>query len=219
MLHLTLKHCKAIICLSILMFTSVCGSAQYYRHGRLVAPIDPWALNHNIVTMNAIAKQAMFDGIVLRDYANEAICMHRQAMFNRADIARLCAEEIALSATEPIVYDLLSLTNINDRDLRNVGIGLACAHLALCASAIHNAEQANKETAEAQEADTDSSLTDTNNDNQREQRCENKAARALTTLAIIEAAALTVDALFGNYPRAPRHRYHHHYHRHYYPYY
>ena len=214
MLHLTLKHCKAIICLSALMLTSVCSSAQYYRHGRLVA--DPWAFNHSAMIMNDIAKQAMFDGIVLRDFTNEAICMHRDVLFHSADVARVCAEEIALSATEPIVYDLLALSNINDRDLRNVGIGLACAHLALSASAIHNANLARKEAAEAQRADADSSLTD---NNQSEQRYENKAAKALTTLAIMEAAAITLDALFGNYPRAPRHRYHHHYHRHHYPYY
>ena len=217
MLHLTLKYCKAIICLSALLLTSVCGSAQYYRHYHLVPHVAPWAIDYRVMNLNDIARHAVFEGIVLHNCCNEAKCVHQCAASTRADLVKLCAEEMAINATGALAYDLLSLTNINDRDLRNVGIGIACAQLALSASAINKAEQARKEAIVAQEAAPDSTLNV--NDKQIEQRCENRAAKAITTLALIEAAAWTLDAIFGDYPRAPRHRYYHHHRRHYYPYY
>ncbi len=209
MKHLSLKYCKAIACLSVFLLASVCGHAQYYRHYHLM----PYAINHHI--MNDIAREAMFEGIVLRDFSNEAICTHHCAAANRATLAKLCAQEMAIDATGALAYDLLSLTDISDRGLRNAGIALTCAQIALSASAIHQAEQARKEAVEAQQTDTESSLDEEVEDEQLRKK-ENKA---LTTLAIIGAAAWTLDALFGDYPVGYRHRYYHRPHRRYYRYY
>ena len=209
MKHLTLKCYKAIACLSIFMLSSICGHAQYYRHYHLM----PYAMNHRIMT--DIARQAMFDGIVLRDFSNEAICTHHCAAANRAALAKLCAQEIAIDATGAIAYDLLSLTDISDRGLRDAGIAITCAQIALGATAIHKAEKARKEAIEAQQSATDS----LSNEGEQLEQIRKKENKALTTLAIIGAAAWTLDALFGDYPRGPRYRYHHPYRRHYHPYY
>ncbi|MBO7144545.1 MAG: hypothetical protein J6W13_06940 [Salinivirgaceae bacterium] len=210
MKRLSLKYCKAIACLSVFLLSSVCGQAQYYRHYHLM----PHAVDYCI--MNDIARQAMFDGIVLRDFSNEAICTRQCAAANRAAMAKLCAEEIAIDATGALAYDLLSLTDISDRGLRNAGIALTCAQIALGATAIHKAEQARKEAIEAQQQSDPEMSTE---DAEQLEQIRKKENKALTTLAIIGAAAWTLDAFFGDYPRGPRYRYHHPYRRHYHPYY
>ena len=211
MKHLTLKYCKAIVCLSIFMLSTVCGSAQCYRHCH-IRHIDPWVIDHNL---NAIAREAMFEGIVLHSVADAAINTTNHVAFDHSDLARLYAKELAINTTGALAYDLLSLTDISDRGLRNAGIALTCAQIALSASAIHQAEQARKEAVEAQQTDTESSLDEEVEDEQLRKK-ENKA---LTTLAIIGAAAWTLDALFGDYPVGYRHRYYHRPHRRYYRYY
>jgi len=206
MKHLSKKYYKAVAFLSVMLLTTFCGYSQCYRH----AHIYPYAIDHSLMTMNAIARQAIFADLVLHDFSNDAIYVP----IDRSAAAKLYAEEIAINTTGALAYDLLSLTDINDRDLRNAGIALSVAQLALSAAAIHNAEKKQIEAIEEQQVAPDSTLNDRSK--LKEQR--RKENRALSTLAIIGAAAWTFDALFGGYPVSPRHRYYHH-HRHYYPYY
>ena len=211
MIRSTLKYCKAIVCLTAIMLTSVCGYSQFHRHYHHIF-LDP-VVDYNL---NAIARQAIFADLVLHDFSNETICTHHHSTFDRSAAAKLCAEEIAINTAAPLAYDLLSLTDINDRDLRAAGVVLGCAQLALSAAAIHKATQANKEVVEA-EAETESPTPD-NQKLQEQRRRENKA---ITTLFVIEAAAMTLDAIFGNYGGGyrPHHARHYYHHRHYYPYY
>lgn len=213
MKHLTLKYCKAIVCLSIFMLSTVCGSAQCYRHCH-IRHIDPWVIDHNL---NAIAREAMFEGIVLHNVVDAAINTSNHVAFDHSDLARLYAKELAINTTGALAYDLLSLSDISDRGLRNAGIALTCAQIALSASAIHQAEQqARKEAVEAQAQESDAA---SNEENEQREQIRKKENKALTTLAIIGAAAWTLDALFGDYPAPYRHRYYHRPHRHYHPYY
>ena len=209
MKRFSLKYCKAIVCLLALMLTSVCGYSQFYRH----AYFHPYAIDHGLMTMDAIARQAIFADLVLHDFSNDAICAHP---INRSAAAKLCAHEIAINTAVPLTYDLLSLTDMNDRDLRAAGIALGCAQLALSAAAINKAAKASKESVETQPADTEPTPDEAQLQEQR--RKENKA---LTTLVIVEAAAMTLDAIFGNYGGGYRgyHPRYHHYRRHYHPYY
>ena len=209
MIRSTLKYCKVIVCLAAFMLTSVCGYSQFYRH----AYFHPYAIDRGLMTMDAIARQAIFADLVLHDFSNDAICAHP---INRSAAAKLCAQEIAINTAAPLTYDLLSLTDINDRDLYGVGIALGCAQLALSAAAINKAVKASKETVETQPADTEPTPDEVQLQEQR--RKENKA---LTTLVIVEAAAMTLDAIFGNYGGGYRgyHPHYHHYRRHYHPYY
>ena len=209
MLHFALKHFRTAVCLSALMLTTVCGYSQCYRH----AHIHPYAIDHSLMTIDAIARQAIFADLVLHDFSDDAVCSHH-APYNRSAMTKLYAEEIAINTAAPLAFDLLSLTDINDRDLRAAGFALGCAQLALSAAAINKAAKANKEAVEAESADTESTAAD-DSKLQEQRRKENKA---ITTLFFIEAAAMTLDAIFGNYGGGyrPHHYYHH---RHHHPFY